>query len=137
MLVRSDITELSQFTDTDHAVKVVQSIERFEWPSLMLFNNAECKELTPEYVEKENPFKLKWARTIGDLPSEWNHVVGYCKPRPDAKVVHFTAGIPCWPETENCEYAEEWKREFQIMNSTVSWQELMGNSVHVDKVKRA
>lgn len=129
MLVRGDITELTTFCDNT-PVKVVQSIERFEWPSLMLFNNQKCKTLTSEFIENENPYKLKWADSIGDLPSEWNHVVGYSPRRTDAKVVHFTMGIPCWDETKDCEYADEWRKEFQIMNSTVGFKDLMGNSRH-------
>jgi hypothetical protein len=129
MLARADLTELTQIAFNDYSVKVVKSIERFEWPSLMLFNNQACRTLTPEFIETENPYKLKWG-TVGELPSEWNHVVGYSPRRPDAKVVHFTMGIPCWEETKDCEYADEWRKEFDIMNSSVSFNALMGQSRH-------
>lgn len=135
MILRSDITELERLRDTESSVMVVKNEQRFEWPSLMYFNNEKCKELTPEYIDKENPFKLNWAENIGELPSEWNHLVLYDNPRDDAKLVHFTAGIPCFDETKDCEYANEWRNEFQIMNMTCGWEELMGQSRHVDKVK--
>lgn len=107
---------------------------RFEWPSVMYFNSWKCHSLTPEYVEKDNPQTLEWARKIGELPKEWNHCVGYDEPNPDAKIIHFTQGIPCWPETRDCEYAEKWNEEFQHTNGTVSWGDLMGNSVHAKPV---
>jgi hypothetical protein len=135
MLVRADLSELADFPMHDFSVKMVQIIERFEWPSLMLFQNSRCKYLTPELVETGNPFKLNWG-TVGELPSEWNHVVGYSPRRTDAKVVHFTMGIPIWDETKDCEYADEWRKEFNIMNSSVSFNELMGQSRHnVEKLR--
>ena len=130
MLVRADINELLDYTGDDLALKVVKNEQRFEWPSLMLFNNAKCKQLTPDYIDSANPYKLNWADTIGDLPPEWNHCVGYDKKNPNAKLVHFTMGIPCWPETKGCEFSDEWHQELRLMNSSVSFQELMGKSRH-------
>lgn len=115
------------------AVWVVKNPRRFEWPSMMLFNNSLCTALTPEWVEdpKNNPYDMAlWANEIGGLPSEWNHIVGYDAPRPDAKLVHYTAGIPCWPETKDCEYAAEWRKEAAATISTVSFEALMGKSIH-------
>src|SRR5688572_3980942 len=34
---------------------------RFERPSVMLFNCADCPRLTPEYIETGNPFQFSWA----------------------------------------------------------------------------
>ena len=93
------------------------------------------KALTPEYVEQDNPFKWGWldgqdSSWIGELPAEWNHLVGYDEPRNDAKLIHYTMGIPPYPETAMCEYAEAWTQEHQTMNSAVPWAQLMGQSVH-------
>jgi lipopolysaccharide biosynthesis glycosyltransferase len=107
---------------------------RFEWPSVMYFNNWLCKKLTPEFVEKDAPQKLDWAHKVGELPKEWNHCVGYDEPNSDAKIIHYTQGIPCWPETKDCEYADKWNTEFQHANGTVSWADLMGSSVHAKPV---
>ena len=67
MLVREDIANLWACRDDRHAVQVVKhdhkptettkflgqvqtSYEKKNWSSVMLFNNAKCKALTPEYV---------------------------------------------------------------------------------------
>lgn len=105
---------------------------KFEWPSVMLFNNEKLKHMTPDFVEdpRNRMYDYAWAPTIGALSSTWNHLVGYDDPNPDAKIVHFTKGIPVWPETENCEFAAEWHETLSEVLSTVSYQELMGTSVH-------
>jgi lipopolysaccharide biosynthesis glycosyltransferase len=135
MLVLGDVTELLQHVDPQAAVSVVMHKEAFERPSLMLFNNKRNRNLTPEFVD--NPtnslFDMAWASKIGALPKDWNHVVGYNAPNPNAKVIHYTKGVPCWPETEHCDWAKEWLAEFHDLASTVPFQELMGGSVHVLK----
>lgn len=131
MLCLTDITKIPR---NDSAVSVVKNQLRFEWPSLMLFNNEQCKDLTPEYIENEEPQSLKWAPTIGELPSVWNHLVGYDKPQA-AKIIHYTQGLPCFEEVSDCEYNEEWMREAQICSSAMPWEALMGNSVHAQPVK--
>lgn len=104
---------------------------------MMVFNNALCKMLTPEYIDDANsaPQSLNWADGIGSLPSEWNHCVFYDEiPAETPKLVHYTAGLPCWPETKDCPYSEEWWNEFRATNSTVAWRELMGQSVHAQMI---
>lgn len=115
------------------AVHVVQHRQRFEWSSLMLFDNARCQALTPAFVEDSNNalFDFKFADRVASLPPEWNHLVGYNEPNRRAKIVHFTKGVPVWAETEQCEFAEEWRAELRRLNSSVSFRELMGRSVHV------
>lgn len=135
MIVLDDIFNLLKHYDSNNAVSVVKNPMRFEWPSLMLFNNARCEKLTLDLIENGTPQKLEWAESIGELPKEWNHLVGYDAPNPDAKVVHYTKGIPCWPETNTGEFAQAWCDEANYANSTVTWQELMGNSVHAAHMK--
>ena len=132
MLMRGDVAELFSLKD-ETAVQVVKNKQRFEWGSMMLFDNAKCKVLTPGYIDDKttNPLALKWANPIGDLPPEWNHCVGYDQPNSNAKLVHYTKGVPCWPETKGCEHSDAWWEEFRKTNSTVSHQELMGRSIHV------
>lgn len=133
MLCRADIAQLARAIDSAAAVSVVMHEQKFERPSLMVFNNARCQKLTPEYVDdpQQGLFDLRWAVPIGSIPKDWNHLVGYDAPNPDAKIVHFTKGIPCWPETKDCEFAGEWLAELRSVGKTVSFQELMGRSVHV------
>ena len=77
-----------------------------------------------------NPLAFPWAHTVGELPKDWNHLVGYDAPNPDAKLVHFTQGLPIWPETQHCEYADEWHAAMKDSQSSVSFDALMGRSVH-------
>lgn len=137
MLARADIADLFALADDSKAVMVVKNDLRFEWASLMLFNCAKCAVLTPEYVEESTGLHaIRWAEEeeIGALPAEWNHLVGYDPPNPDAKMVHFTQGVPCFPETADSEFAEEWQRDASEAFSAVAWRELMGNSVHAKPV---
>jgi hypothetical protein len=135
MLMLGDIDKLVSFRRAEQ-VSVVKGQLRFEWPSMMVFNNHLCESLTPEYIENGQPNTLEWSDPIGELPSEWNHCVGYDAPRKDAKLVHFTQGIPCFPETKDSEYAAEWMAELKDCNSTVSWNEIMGTSVHAKPVRQ-
>jgi lipopolysaccharide biosynthesis glycosyltransferase len=129
MLCLADIQALFALADGD-GVQIVMNEQKFEWPSLMLFNCAACEVLTPGYVETSpSLFKMDWAPMNG-LPFEWNHIVGYDRPK-TANIVHFTKGIPVWDETWNCEYAEEWHQERKASMTTCSHQELMGGSRHV------
>src|SRR5687768_3912896 len=138
MLMREDIAGLWALRDERHSVMVVKhdhvprETEKFlgmpqskyakkNWSSVMLFNNARCRALTPEYVSTATGLELhqfKWLESedaIGELPSRWNHLVGYDAPRTDAALVHFTEGGPYFSEYRNCEYAEEWHSELQRM----------------------
>ena len=140
MLCRADMAELLIYPLAFPTVPVfvVMHEKLFERPSVMVFNNALCKALTPEYVDNKdnNLYSLKWADSVGALPKEWNHLVGYDASNPNAKIVHFTQGIPCWPETEDCEFSEEWSAAYDNSRSSVSFEDLMGRSVHVPFVKR-
>jgi len=131
MIVLDDIHKIKEHIRPINTVSVVKNERRFEWSSLMYFNNQYCRKLTPELVEKGTPQDFKWAYHTGEIPTEWNHLVGYDAPNPDAKLVHFTMGIPCWPETKECEFSKEWNKEAFMSMSTCSWAELMGSSVHV------
>lgn len=139
MLCLADVYELDEIARPQlRPVCVVKNSKlRFEWPSLMYFNCAHAKNLTATLIAKGQPHILEWAgkHGIGELPSEWNHLVGYDEPRTDAKIVHFTQGLPCWEETKNCEYSEAWWTEMRTCNATVSWAELMGRSVHAKAVQ--
>lgn len=131
MLVRRDIAELWALRDERYAVMCVQHDHRPKesvkflnqpqtpygkknWSSVMLFNNARCKALTPEYVNTATGLQLhqfKWLEDdglIGALPPTWNHLVGYSDPLPDAANVHYTLGGPYFDEYRDCEHAQAW-----------------------------
>lgn len=136
MLCLTDIYKVAEICRPQNAsVCVVKNPRlRFEWPSLMYFNNAKCARLTLEEIETGAPQNLGWADAIGELPSEYNHLVGYAAPRRDAKIVHFTQGLPCFKETAGCEYEAEWQAEARASMGTVAWAEIMGGSVHAKPV---
>lgn len=115
---------------------------RFERPSVMLFNCAECKRLTPEYIEVGNPFSFEWASSVGYLAPGWNYLVGYdnkdhhkfgphlFSDGPAVHLAHFTQGIPIFEETAKDEYAAEWLEMAKWCSESCSWVEIMGQSVH-------
>ena len=110
---------------------MVKNKLRLEWCSLILFNNAKCRELRPAVIDdmSRDPFGLWWASSVGALPEEWNHCVGYDDPRSDAKLVHFTRGVPFFPETEDIEYVDEWRSELEasVHRTRVAvWEQMVG-----------
>lgn len=138
MLCRADIAELFALRDESAAVMVSKNARTFEWASLMLFNCAhpDNRKLTPEYIGPgEGLHGIGWTQNVGSLPGEWNHLVGYDPPRDDAKIVHFTQGMPIYPETDGSEYAADWSREAALSMSAASWGVLMGRSVHAARSK--
>jgi hypothetical protein len=140
-LCRADIAELFALTDDRYAVMVSKNEKKFEWASMILFNcgHPANRILMPHYVEDpkqcRSPHTIDWLppELVGDLPREWNHLVGYDAPRSDAKLVHYTQGMPIFEETKGSEYADEWKKEHAKANGTLGWQELMARSVHAGK----
>lgn len=134
MLMVDDIANLWALRDERYAVMVVKhehvpretekflgmpqsKYEKKNWSSVMLFNNARCTALTPDYVNTASGLELhqfKWLgddQAIGALPSRWNHLVGYHPPRKDAALVHFTLGGPYFADYADCEYAHAWRAE--------------------------
>lgn len=138
MLVRRDIAELWALRDERYAVMCVKHDHRPKetvkfldqpqtpygkknWSSVMLFNNARCRALTPDYVNTATGLELhqfKWLGDdglIGSLPATWNHLVGYSEPMPDAANVHYTLGGPYFEEYLGCEHARSWLDERAAM----------------------
>ncbi|MFL5016813.1 MAG: glycosyltransferase [Rhizobium sp.] len=131
MLMRADIAELWALRDERYAVMCVKhdyqpkidtkflgqaqtKYEKKNWSSFILFNNDECRALTPDYVNTATGLQLhqfKWLENeelIGELPVTWNYLVNEYNYREDAKNVHFTDGGPYFEEYKNDDYAEEW-----------------------------
>jgi hypothetical protein len=138
MVVTGDIAELFEAAKPDdpYCVWVNKDQARFEWPSAMLFDCEYCTTLTPEYVDNRanQLFDFAWAANgVGGFPAEWNHCVGYAQPRLDAKLYHFTKGVPVWRETRGLPEDVVFHDAYKHMLHTVSHAELMGNSVHVKK----
>lgn len=128
---------LDKVQSGDASVWVVKNARKFEWPSVMVFDCSRAQALTVDYVERGEPFSFAWAERVGELPAEWNHLVGYDRVEKQPRLIHYTCGVPIWPETENCDFAREWRHERNVMLNSVTFAELMGPSVHVEHMKRA
>jgi hypothetical protein len=141
MLSRSDISALWRQRTTKYAVQCVQhdytptSTVKFlnqpqtpypkkNWSSMMLFNNAKCTALTPDYVNSATGLELhqfKWLENeelIGKIDEEWNWLVGEYEHNVNAKLVHYTEGGPYFKDYKNCDYSEEWFDTFKETTRT-------------------
>lgn len=135
MLVRADIAELWALRDESKAVLCVhhdyktkahdkylgarnQDYPRKNWSSVVLWNCAHPanRTVTPEFVERSTGAQLHrftWLTDdqIGELPKEWNWLPDEFGPNPEAKLLHWTLGTPCFHEYAAAPMAEEWHRE--------------------------
>jgi len=131
MMMRDDIMDLWALRDDKYAIMLVKHVDddqdfsilgrehksykKFNWSSVMLFNNVKCKNLTAEYVFKAPYLDLHqfhWVDAegkIGELPLRWNHLVGYYPYEEEAALVHWTKGGPHLGEDfKKGDYTEEW-----------------------------
>ncbi len=141
MICTADIAKLWDMRDPDYAVQVVknnhnpenktkflgQAQQRFpmkNWSSLILFNNAMCRDLTPDYVAKASGATLHQFKWLGDyrdqlmgaLPKEWNQLVDINEEDMLKEgIMHWTNGSPYFPETEFTDEARVWFREVSRM----------------------
>lgn len=97
--------------------------EKKNWSSVMIFNNAMCRALTPEYVNKAPGLELhqfKWTNEdlIGRLPKGWNYLVGEeNQEKEHLRLIHYTKGTPCFDEYMHCEWSDLWHKEKQTLLS--------------------
>jgi hypothetical protein len=95
--------------------------QRKNWTSMMLFNCAQCRALTPEYVNKASGLELhqfKWLpddKLIGGIDSRWNHLVGEYPYKEDVGLVHYTVGGPYFKEFASCDYSKDWFDSYNSM----------------------
>jgi lipopolysaccharide biosynthesis glycosyltransferase len=140
MIVRGDIAELWAMRDLGKDVQVVkhdyktkmttkylgsknEDYPRKNWSSVMIFNcqNFPTKKLTPEYIQKSTGAHLhrfEWTTDdrVGALPPEWNWLPDEYGANPDAKLLHYTLGTPCFHDFATTPMADEWHRERMLTN---------------------
>jgi hypothetical protein len=138
MLVRTDLWPLFQSADPAKAVMVVKHnhqppegtkmdgqlqtrYARKNWSSVMLFNcdHPANQRLTVELINTlpgRDLHRFFWLNDdeIGELPPEYNYLVGHTKGVENPKIVHMTDGTPSMPGYEDCEYADEWRAELTL-----------------------
>lgn len=118
---------------TKHRIKYVgTSMEcpnldyaRKNWASLMLINCSHpyWHALTPETLERCAGLSLLQFGglrrdkdpEIGALPDCWNRLVDEGQPVEGAKVLHWTAGIPCFERYAHSPGAELWRAQLDQM----------------------
>jgi hypothetical protein len=152
MLLRADIAELWNLRDESKAVLCVhhnyktkmkekylgaknQDYPRKNWSSVMLWNcsHPANRSLTADFVERATGAQLHrftWLpdELIGELPREWNWLPDEFGPNPQAKLLHWTLGAPCFNEFADAPMAEEWHRERKLMDHSVQRETDPANS---------
>ncbi len=138
MLCLGDIAELWALRDERYAVQVVKHRHECEqglkfqgmpqtpyarknWSSVMLFQCDRCRALTPELVNTASGLELhqfQWLPDgeIGELPAEWNVLVGVQPVPASAKVLHYTLGGPWFDDCTAMAEADRWLRAREAMN---------------------
>ena len=141
MLMFEDISKLWRMRDDSKAIQVCKhdytpkeskkflgqvqtKYEKKNWSSFMLMNCKKCTTLTPDYVNKASGLELhqfKWLEgdhLIGDLPLEWNWLVGEYEHKDDVYNVHYTKGGPWFEDYAKCDYSQDWFRNLEESNGS-------------------
>lgn len=144
MLCRSDILELPDLLEPGCDVALVphcystkfptkflgqpnEDYPRKNWASVLVLNcdysvwrtlDEKAKGKPASYLQR---FEFLKDDRIGLLPKEWNWLVGEYPYNPEAKIAHFTIGLPCWPAYRHCDYADEWRDELKRVNYYQAW----------------
>lgn len=134
MLIRRDIADLFALADPRFAVMVVKhptpvasatgfkmdgqiqtSYRCKNWSSVMLFNcdHASNRRLGPlvNTAPGRDLHAFCWLdpSEIGELPPEWNYLIGVSERQTDPAIAHFTLGVPSMPGYGDCQFADEWR----------------------------
>ena len=142
MLCQGDLAELWALRDETKAVQVVKHQQQCEqghkfqgmpqspygrknWSSVVLFNCSRCRRLTPEYVNTASGLELhqfRWLadEAIGDLPPEWNVLVGVQPVPASARILHYTLGGPWFDDCQTMPQSERWQAARAAMNHPLS-----------------
>ena len=141
MLMFEDISKLWRMRDDSKAIQVCKhdytpkeskkflgqvqtKYEKKNWSSFMLMNCKKCTTLTPDYVNKASGLELhqfKWLEgdhLIGDLPLEWNWLVGEYEYKEDVNNIHYTKGGPWFEEYAKCDYSQDWFKNLEESNGS-------------------
>lgn len=138
ILCQGDIAELWRLRDERYSVQVVKHSHECEsgvkfqgmpqtpylrknWSSVMLFNCARCRILSPTYVSTASGLELhqfKWTKTkdIGALPPQWNVLIGVQEVPDDARLLHYTLGGPWFEDCRSIPQSELWHTARTALN---------------------
>lgn len=147
MIVKDDISKLWALRDPFKAVQVVKHDYKTKhprkyigtameaknedypcknWSSVMLINCAHYhwRNLTPSLVETTpgyylHRFTFTDERYIGELPIEWNWLADEYGENPEAKLLHWTSGIPAWKHYKDAPHAQDWFKAHEKVNHAI------------------
>lgn len=135
MIVRGDIVELYESLGRDADVAVVkhdyktrmkekylgsknEDYPRKNWSSVIVWNCASPanRNLTPEFVQSQPGsflHRFSWLEDdrIQALSAEWNWLPDEYGANPEAKLLHYTLGTPCFHEFADTPQGDLWHRE--------------------------
>lgn len=140
MIVRDDIVKLWNLTSAtthwdvavvkhDYKTKMTEkylgakneNYPRKNWSSVIVWNcfTHPNRKLTPDFIEKSTGAELHRFTWIEDnrileLPREWNWLPDEFGPNPNAKLLHYTLGTPCFHEFATTPQGEEWHHEHML-----------------------
>lgn len=136
MVCQADILELWSLRDESKAVQVVKhdyktkSVKKYlgninedyprkNWSSLILWNcgHPENSILTPDFIQSQTGsylHRFSWLKDglIGELEAEWNWLAIEYPENPNAKIIHYTLGTPCFKDYANESMSDVWKRNY-------------------------
>ena len=136
MVCQADISELWSLRDESKAVQVVKhdyktkSLKKYlgninedyprkNWSSLILWNcgHPENSILTPDFIQSQTGsylHRFSWLKDdlIGELEAEWNWLAIEYPENPNAKIIHYTLGTPCFKDYAHESMSDVWKRNY-------------------------
>jgi len=145
MLMLADVKELADCFDPVYAVQVVKhpdyqsqherkyigtqmeceqsNYRRKNWTSVMLMNcdHPAWMGMVPEVIKAARPIHLLTLSNlkdheIGELDPSWNVLIDEGQDDANAKVLHWTAGIPTFKHYQNARRSKDWFREMEEMS---------------------
>lgn len=94
---------------------------RKNWSSVIVWDCAAMsnQQLTPEFVQSHPGsylHRFSWLADdrIQELPREWNWLPDELGPNPQARLIHYTLGTPCFHDFADTEMSDQWHRELQL-----------------------
>ncbi len=136
MVCQADITDLWNLRDESKAVQVVkhdyktkahikylgnknENYPRKNWSSLILWNceHPANRLLTPDFIQSQPGsflHRFSWLKDelIGELPAEWNWLAIEYPENPDAKIIHYTLGTPCFRDYSEESMSDLWHQVY-------------------------
>jgi len=146
MVVKHDICQLWGEVAWDQAAAVVkhdyqtkhpqkylgaknEDYPRKNWSSLIMWNCGHYanRRLGRDFV-RNTPgsflHRFEWIPEdkLGELAKEWNWLVGEYPPNPDARVLHYTLGVPSFKQYRSCDHAEDYWGAHMLANFCEQWE---------------